>query len=123
MTVIRARQPYGYGSIVLVDFVAGSGNKRGLPQLCIVVTYLLLRTDGWRIPTYPVVPLVSAELHFGSLTPRLLAREDGLPINATAAIPYVRTVAASRVVGYIGRLNDTEYLPIRQGLIALFGIL
>lgn len=117
----RVRQPYRQGAIVVVELEDGRGFRRSF-RPCIVIKANRLRINDQPRYVYPVVPLTLAELHFSDLSPRLPAREGGLPTRSTALCTFALTVDASRILTYVGALTEDEYEPVAQGLASAFGL-
>lgn len=117
----RMRQPFKQGTIVLVEMEFSDHLGKSY-RPCIVVRSLRLHIQGRPRYVYPVVPLSNAELPFGDISPRLPAREGGLPAKSTALCAFVQTVPSSRITGCVGMLSESEYEQVAEGLAAALGL-
>lgn len=117
-----ARRPYIRRSIVLVQLEPVVGSEQGKIRPCVVMSDAQVVRQSRAKLLYTVVPLTHGQALIGPLAPRLKAREGGTPSDGVALVMHVRTVDPTRIMGYVGELNDEEYIPIKQGIAILFGL-
>jgi len=73
-----------------------------------------------RFPVLIIAPLTTRLLDNAPLYPHLESETGGLPEASTVLLDQLTAIDANRVQGYIGRLNEQEFAPIREGLLRLF---
>ncbi len=78
-----------------------------------------------RYPVAIVVPLTTQQGPWSQQNPEIypvISRgAGGLPQDSVALLDQVRSLDASRVEGFLGRLSQAEFAPLGAGLRHLFG--
>jgi mRNA interferase MazF len=75
-----------------------------------------------RFPVLVVAPMTSALLPSQPLYPRLASGAGGLAAEGTVLLDQLLTVDVRRVKKAIGTLSQVEFLPVQDGVRALFGV-
>jgi mRNA interferase MazF len=113
---------YQQGAVVLVDLEPTVGSEQGFKRPCIIVSDEATITSSHSKLLYVIIPLTRSDKLTGKLAPRLVARDEGLPMDSTALIMHIRSIDPSRIIKKVTDLNQDEFKLVRDGLQILFAL-